>query len=517
MLDNDALTYSQPKRGIDANSRHLSERALLTPDRAQKLDLLIHLLSNLKQSLIICGPEGIGKTTLLKTLQDSHQDIWRICLLQGSSSLSFENVVSQLSRFLKLNNSGGHFDLSSLRNFCSKQRVVLAIDDADQLLPGLINELIDLSESLSGLRLVFAMNYDECKQQADTETVFNSCHFIELPPLNQRQCMVYLQNLSAQPGALLSFNAITDELVEELYQETQGIPGKLLAELPKLGQYQSRRTQKLGLPLGMILILIVAGFAVKSLLPPSIQERLDAADSALPEPTQPDSTPIADEPEPVALEPAPAISTPLEFEDAEEEAITEDLGQIKELDSPGPEVVTDFANTEEIAEITAETIEAIEPAIDSEAVDTENIKLKAIAPKVPAPTTIKPKTTKKPPVTSSTEHTDQKPAATAQIKTEPNSDNSSWIMAQPADNYTIQLMVLSSEASVTRFLKKHAEYGDQLKYLTIGKSGQERYILIFGSFSSANAALEGRSNLPNDFNDGIVKRFKSLQKQSRRQ
>lgn len=511
MLDNDKLTYSQPKRGIDTNSRRLSERALLTPDRAQKLDLLIHLLSNLKQSLIVCGPEGIGKTTLLKTLESSHQDVWPVCLLQGSSTLSFESVASQLSRFLKLKNGGAHFDISALRNFCNRQKVVLLIDDADQLLPGLINELIDLAESLSGLRLVFAMNYDEYKQQTDSEQNFDNCHFIELPPLNQRQCLVYLQNLSAQPNALLSFSAITDTLVEELYQETQGIPGKLLTELPKLGQYQNRRTQKLGLPIGLALILIITGFAVKSLLQPQLETGQDSS----PPVVQTESTQSSNEAEATIFEPAPDISPIVDPE--QEQAIA---AQIQPEDTPADdfEAFDASANTghgEDLDETVFEINPTDELNQDEETFIAEDLEPDQIIE--PEPTAEPPKPA--PPQTTASQPASipaPRPADNVSRSSETDDGDLSWIMAQSVDHYTIQLMVLSSKDSVTRFLKKYHAYRDQLKYFTTGKTGQERYVLIYGSFQSAGEALESRSNMPEEFNDGIVKRFKSVQKQARR-
>lgn len=91
-----------------------------------------------------------------------------------------------------------------------------------------------------------------------------------------------------------------------------------------------------------------------------------------------------------------------------------------------------------------------------------------------------------------------------------------WIMSQPASNYTVQIMVLSNKQGVSRFLKKYAEYRDSLKYYSIGKEGQERYVLIYGSFPSSIDALNNKSDMPNEFNQGLVKRFNVIQKESRR-
>ena len=500
MLDNDKLTYS-PSRRTGAPS---AERQLLTPDRAQKLDLLIHLLTNLKQPLIVCGPEGIGKSTLLKTFEDSHKDIWPICRLQGSAALSFESIIAQLSQFLNLSSSSRHFDMTSLRSFCEKQRVVLMIDDAGELLPGLIGELADFAGSLFGLRLVFAMDHDQFQQKADSDTATADCHVIELPPLNQRQCLHYLQNLSAQPDAQLSYNAITDDLVEALYRQTQGIPGKLLAELPRLGQYQSWRNRKLALWLGIAAILAGTTYLARSILtvedtafdkPKEAAQASDANIAVAQEPAKPSPTTQSTVPEQIAGE-APKTTTLL----AEPE-------QPKAMDAtpeqpPGPD--------DESAGTLAPPPPIEAPAEVAASGDSRSGAAPAasvVAPAASEPVAARPaETVPAAPV---------KPAGGPDAKPKNEDNDLSWIMAQPADNYTVQLMVLSSKSSALRFIKQHPDYRDNLKYYTVNGNGQEKYVLIFGSFLSSADALKRKSTLPEEFSQGLIKRFKHIQKESR--
>ena len=53
MLDNDKPASSYQSREVG----HPAERDLITPERSQKLDLLIHLLANLRQALIVMRAE----------------------------------------------------------------------------------------------------------------------------------------------------------------------------------------------------------------------------------------------------------------------------------------------------------------------------------------------------------------------------------------------------------------------------------------------------------------------------
>ena len=69
MKGNKGVTYNVGKSGVSPHRKQ--ETALITLERFQKLDLLIHLITNLKSSLVLCGPKGIGKTRLLTELKIS--------------------------------------------------------------------------------------------------------------------------------------------------------------------------------------------------------------------------------------------------------------------------------------------------------------------------------------------------------------------------------------------------------------------------------------------------------------
>lgn len=526
MLDNGELTYSYQKRPKIAGNSRQTERALISVDRSQKLDLLVHLLTNLQQSLIVCGPDGIGKTTLLQIFAENYKDTWPICLLPGSGAVSFESVVAELSRSLNLSSAGVNFDLSSLRAFCDKQKVVLIIDDAGGLMPGLIGELIDFADSLAGLRLVLAMNNDELQEKTASDSAIDECHFIELPPLNLQQCREYLQNLSAQPGSPLSFSAITDTLVEDMYLQTQGVPGQLVAELPKFKEYRNRHGRQIGLWFGIVVVLAAAGYALKAFMPADLLGGAIQETALQQEPAQLPNAPV------VSM-PAPAIEPTVQVRDSiapagellPESLLGKDLNPEADLpESPAEQVVVESEVPEEQP---AENIPA--PPVESIAAG-KPAESEAGQPAVPAVTEaqqpeIKPEDSKpveKQPaaevkaVEKPVVAVEQKPVPAKAAGSETDGGDLDWIMAQPADNYTVQVMVLSSKASVTRFIRKYAEYRDGLKYYVIGKQGQEKYVIIYGSFASSIEALNNKSDMPGEFNGGLVKRFKQVQRASRR-
>jgi DamX protein len=598
MLDNDEFTYSYQKRPGPAMDNRQAERALITVDRSQKLDLLIHLLTNLQQSLIVCGPEDIGKTTLLKTFENGHKDIWPICFVQGSSALSFESVVSQLSRFLNLSNSSVNFDLSSLRAFCSKQKVVLIIDDAGDLMPGLLGELMDFADSLSGLRLVFALNNDALQARTASESAINDCHFIEVPPLNQRQCLEYLQNLSAQPNSPISFAAVTDALVESMYRKTLGVPGKILAEFPKLKHAKGPQTSKVGLWLGIVGIVVATGLAVRAFLPAELFEQSGVDKVA--EPIQAINEPAVTTPPAIPVEqtlPAESAAAPVTDSLAEPElpeAVAATQPETIELSKAPKEVLTNLAPSKSKVEpvvqkdarqeqnqetplhtlkgINPEHVEVLNPQspklaekpsppkpveINQPVVNPPQIPLVAkvepviapvVVPTLPVvpvvkagpevlPMAVVPETglqvqakpaENKPaevkaveakPIEKPAPVVPSKPAANAKPEsaaTTADAGDHEWIMAQPGNNYTVQVMVLSSKDSVNRFMRKHAELRSDLKFYPIGKEGQEKYAIIYGSFATPIEALNQKSDMPAEFTNGLVKRMKQVQRENRK-
>ncbi|WP_445371861.1 AAA family ATPase [Methylomonas sp. HW2-6] len=523
MLDNDDLTYSYQRRSVNNSP----ERALITLERSQKLDLLVHLLANLQQSLIVCGPAGIGKSTLLETVRQNRKDLWDVALLQATPNASFESLIVESLRDLKLKTASA-FDINALRDACARRKVVLLIDDAGELGPGLLTMLIELADSIPGLRLVFAMNHDQFHIKSGTDKLVEECHFIELPPLSRKQCGEYLQNLSAQPGAVLSFNAITDSLIEQVYRDTHGIPGKILAELPKLAHYQGRKTARTGLWLGIAAIAAGAGYVGFSLLPAGQVPQPLPAPVALPEPAKPvepaqpataaEPTPLAP-PQPAETEPdtaAPAIPAAEPPAPAPPAASNPAPSQ-PQIPATVPAAAVAPA---EPAPAPAKTETPVAAAPNQAAETATTAPAPAEAPAKPAPTEpAAAKTTVEPapaPATPATPAAPLKPAERKPGKPISDGGDYDWIMAQPPNNFTLQVMVLSDKTAVTRFLKKYADYRDALTYYPINKGEQEKYVLIYGSFATAAEAQQFKAVMPNEFKQALEKRFRAVQKESRR-
>ncbi|MDO9270800.1 MAG: hypothetical protein Q7T96_16985 [Methylobacter sp.] len=228
---------------------------MITKERTQKLDLLVHLLSNLTQALVVCGPEGIGKTTLLKILQERKTESWRYCLIQGNADVSFEAVQEQLVKaqpgrsVQSLSTASGQY-----------KQVVLIIDNAGELVPGLIAAIIQYAAANPVLRVIFSLTHDELQVKRGSDRAIDDCHIVEIPPLSEKQCGDFLQHLSTLPYANLSFRAIDDNMIAHIYRETHGVPGRIIAEISGLSS-----SAKQGGKLKWILVLAVAAAIVIAL------------------------------------------------------------------------------------------------------------------------------------------------------------------------------------------------------------------------------------------------------------
>ncbi len=484
-----------------------SVQRLITLERVQKLDLLIHLVSNLSQSLIICGPKGIGKTTILETLIEYKKDAWPICMIQGTSGLSFESILDKFYQQLtRLQSQEAGRSLSALLENYNKQnqKLVLILDDAGQLVPGLISSLIEFAHANGCLRVVLSLTHDELHIKNSSDRFIDDCHLIEVPPLTKKQCMLFLQNQSAQPGSVISFNAVTDSFVDSVYRQTHGIPGRIVAELPKITNDQSTA----GLKWGMGALIIFAAFSAGLLFyfyQPDVQK-----------PESLEVNPLLKK-KVVAVE----ISSPWLQSEKEEQIDSENKANQKPKNNTNDIAVVDDGAS--VLPNNEKKTEMDKTKLQREKEETLEI-VKAAGVVVTPPVEVQEKL-RIPPAGLTVNHQSEKTVVeekrekvavelTHSPKTGKNgSDVMAWVKSQSADLYTIQLMVLSQRQSAEKLLKKYPTYKGEFKYFRIKKQGQNKYVVIYGSFKNLAEAVKAKRRLPVAFRKGWVRKFKVLQEQ----
>ena len=134
------------------------------------------------------------------------------------------------------------------------------IDEAGHLAPGLINTIIEYAAKNPVLRVIFVLTHDDLYVKNTSDLRIDDCHLIEIPPLSEKQCGEFLQYLATKPRSQVPFNEFSDGMIEAVYRETQGIPGRIIAEFPNLeGIKQSDNSL-------WILIAAVAGLVALALV-----------------------------------------------------------------------------------------------------------------------------------------------------------------------------------------------------------------------------------------------------------
>ena len=463
-------------------------KSLITAERAQKFELLIHLIINFNRPLIVNGPTGIGKSTLLTVLREQRPVEGHYCFMAGDHQLNFAAIQERLRSFLETEQpacKGFSLDDAIALLERKKLKLILMIDNAGELIPGLIDTLSEYALANPALRVIFSLTQDELYIKSRSDRSVEDCHFIELLPLSEKQCRDFLQNLSGKPDAPISFNAVSDNMVEYVYRETHGIPGQIVAQLPRLSDFE-----RLGAPvrfsIGLFALFAIAGIALvgwEALVPESDHHLTES----LPRPQQ------------------QALSVPLPVEKSVRKQAVNDsiVTEIAEQKTKKTSVVA--------APIAAVQGQKIDTALKNEAANNleavsesaENNKLEnpIAGPSIINADSLVP--------TVEDKKIETKPQET--IDSNRSEDDRSWLFKQSSDHFTLQLMVLSSRQSIVNVLNKYRHLQQDLKYLETRIGGKEKFILLYGSFSSHVEAERATGKLPTEFKGAWVRRFAVLQ------
>lgn len=567
MVEDDTFTYRGKPQ--PAARKATAPHSLITKERTQKLELLVHLLSNLPQALAVCGPEGIGKSTLLEVLQQRKTDVWQYCPIQGNAALSFELVKRQLATVL-----AGSAGYSSAAAQGRPKQIVLIVDNAGELVPGLITMLIQYAAANPVVKVIFALTHDELQVKRVSDRAIDDCHIVEIPALSEKQCSDFLQYLSTQPHANVSFKAITESMVAHIYRQTHGVPGQIIAQVSGLTSPQQGSQLKWLLAAAVGGALVIAAGVALWLSSASTEK-----DKQAPTPAVAESKPeTADTAEQIAtpLPPAPPV--------APTQAMPANEVQAKDNNEP-----KNIANVPAQSEMPKDIQPLAIPIVKLEPIVTQPVNVPPAAtapaqakanamPAAPVPAEAskeKPKQqepnktanhvevvpektnnkqqTKEPiqnPIAKAAEVVPQKTAeqlwaAREKLKqaeldpalgninaTAPNTQvlpmppKPAEIMpivpAQPIEtpaavpatpvqsategNFTLQLMVLSKQSSVNEIFNKYPAMATDIRVINVVVNGKEKFILEYGLYSDSVSANQARQSLPFEFRRALVRK-----------
>lgn len=490
-----------PAESLEGDLSGAASFNFLAPERKQKFDLLRHLLANLPQPLLLIGPDGIGKSTFLSQLVRLVSQGWQVCPLQGSPDLSFEQVQHALARFLGADSKSMSGTDEGLRrrldNLAKDERtVVLALDDAGTLIPGVFDALCRYVQSHEALRLVATLRPDDLHIKASTDPWgVEQSHVIELPPLTPTQCSEYLRSLwkSSKRTAEL----LTEDFAVLVYRLSHGIPGRIEPAAQKLAgkpplSWNRAMAKPIYLALAAVVLVVIAlTWWQQSSVPPQTGAMPKAeAETPVAEPGQ---TPAITT-EPQLSDQEPAIILP------EIESLSASIGQ--------PQAKVEHERKDSTAEGQPRDSESNGPIVLDQTDAPQGSGPLAESDATP-PADPKPEAQPRP----------AEPAPASEERMETILANlgvrdSAWLLRQNPGHYTLQIAAFDKQSDLLAFARRYQGL-QSLAYYQKKRLGQDWYSLLYGIFPSKSQAQQAMKQLPPALGDPWLRRLGTIQKQIR--
>ena len=483
----------------------------------QRLDLLTHLTQFGDSVVVVTGPPGSGKSTLMSRFVDQANSQWRLCVLDGSE---MEQMTVRLSQALRIDAAANENDLVSrwAAQADASQLLVVLIDNAEQLDQPACNRLCGLLSQPQGerIRIILFGSQDiqqRVKQALEERACSRTTQMLEVPRLSAEETSSYLMYRLAVAG-FSGESPFTATEVRAICKAADGRPAEInrLAN-DALADHQARASSRPPLatktsgtrqrPLWLsasLGILVVAAYVGWQRLSLSLDSQQQLA-SMSPKQEVPLRLP----------QPPSANALVRTGQDGRLRASNGQAG----LDTQTPAVSA--------AEPDAPQQSAAAPSAAAAPQVTENTPDESAATAVAAlqgPEATEPQPTtqqraEQPPLqqpaadlaTAEPDHSAAPEQVTAvlasQAESSPGADRSStgphreaWLLRQPPKSYSLQLLGSRNEKSVTRFIEDNRLDPRQTAYYRGNFKDSEWFVLLYGLYPSRSAALEARERLP---------------------
>ena len=463
----------------------------LEESRKLNLNKLLHL-APYSEVLLLQGEHAVGRTSLLRAFVERAATTWRISFVTATAVMDGVAFLRQLGQGfeLDLNDVESTSDLlweidrylQALSR--SGRRAIIIIDDAHLL----TDDVIMLAEKVlrgegtdSSVSLVLSMRKDQANK-LDRFALLKErlAYTLTLEPLSQKEVDGYLRHRIAATAPQLK-GLLSPEMVADIHQKSGGMPEEINALAHGVLTKKSSGTAASagggsGLKwLALGAVVVVAGAVLY--FQEEINQVFVASESA--------STEAVEQSGSVA-QPESAAGTTLQeymgsnLEDAEGKPVPVSHEEIAPIAEELPADDVEVLPQPEVVEVLVEA----EPAITSIVIDEPAVVSKAVA---------KPEVIAKPqsvPVIA--------PPAKVEAVVAPELE---WLMAQPASNYTMQMMALVDKAKVLRFVKRH-KLADQGATYPITRRGKDLTVLVYGSYASRAEADKAAKALPKSWGVG---------------
>ncbi|GAA6135494.1 hypothetical protein NBRC116188_22840 [Oceaniserpentilla sp. 4NH20-0058] len=233
---------------------------IMLGERAQQLDMLLHVQEFSAMSVLITGPQEIGKTTLLKAASDQLSVHHQVIMLDALNIQQLPDIIDLIS--MQVGCDANLIDLDSrlVAMAAEGESVHVLIDDAHLLSDDLLSFFLDKSTLDHGWRLILCgdeslkSRLDELQPQFENKLY----HLIELSPLTEEESEVFITQVFKRSG--IDVIPISMKDMHQLWILSKGVPGQLLG-LIELEQ-ESQTQKDASFPIGHIAAVLLIGSAL---------------------------------------------------------------------------------------------------------------------------------------------------------------------------------------------------------------------------------------------------------------
>jgi len=478
--------------------------SLLTVERKQKLDLLLHLLTNIQDTLIVRGETGSGKTALLASAAKKTVPGCDILLVNAELSLSFESIQYELLQFINEKYQLDNRSIADVLLTYDKQdeKVVLIIDDAGVLITGLINALVNYSKEYPALKLVFSVTPQDLLLKEKTDNLKENCHFIDLLNLDLKQSSEYVQQLITSGSG--PYAEAKSDLFADIFQETKGNLGKINSYIksPESKSLSSRA----------ILFLLVISVAIASGAVSAYLWRDSSVDKNKVEAVK-QSQVLEKEKIVVAInKPQVKLSkqTILPVV-AEVQRLIVDQPIIPQVDIPKVEMPKIPLVSKEGGQLKISTLKSLEKNLQMDA-QSKPVEVAEDIKEIEVPIAAKGDVTTVSKETSGQLKGNKAEVVAQQSNAIEKKDDSFWVLGQKSNKYTLQLMAVSAKGSLLKEQNQLNMQGHSTFVLIKTSNTKQVYLLFYGVFDTLDEAKKEMQVLPSKYRSSWIRKFAALKK-----
>ncbi|MBT8439153.1 MAG: SPOR domain-containing protein [Gammaproteobacteria bacterium] len=485
----------------------------LTPDLSQRLDLISHLLANTQLVPFVQAAEGCGKTRLTQHLADTLAERYTVFLIEGESGISKKGLRSQLSEatgaapheVIDDEQLAGQIKALNEQN----KTLLFLVDDAEQLPADTLTWLVEI---ITGQEEAF---YSKCVIFAAVDVLALPLSPVLLSILNDTIQILDIPLITPEqlPGFVASVDPLKSAVIDgtqyaALMKNSAGVIGKILWQLQYVENTPMPQQETGNSPANKMKpwyvvagILFVSALASVLIFQDEINLNLREAKTVARETeleviTLPLPPPVVAVQENDTLRPSP-LPEPKPEPETEKDKFA---SKVTEQSDPDVVVVEKVVNDNQPVLVSGE--DQNELKIEPEAKPEDKTSSKQVdRPQIVQKETEMPVSVEAPKVTEKLTASVTKPEPAKPVKPQKQGENIQtvdWIINQPDKSYTLQLLAVSDEKGIKRFLKLH-NFSGNLVILKTKRNGKPWYALLFETYVSRDEALNARKNLPKSY------------------